>query len=214
MQSAKGSGVKSFSYRAWRTVRWPLGILVLAYIGLVIYRIPAVREQDASKAAVAEIQAQKLTMADVDGKHLPPPPDPAQVNATVAGIDANSNGIRDDVELAIFAKYPGKANEKLRAAELQYAMELQTELSGEIFDNQTWTAVAKKENNGISCLVSLAFNENSDVSTGISKSDKWQREVRGVVFNTPSRRDSEAKVSSYQTSFATGIGSCDLPIET
>ncbi len=58
-----------------------------------------------------------------NGKHLPLTPNKEENDATVAGIDNNGNGIRDDVELAIFAKYPNSA--KIRAAELQYAMALQ-----------------------------------------------------------------------------------------
>ena len=52
------------------------------------------------------------------GTNLPPQPYEPENDATVAGLDKNNNGIRDDVELAIFAKYPKSA--KIRAAELQY----------------------------------------------------------------------------------------------
>ena len=76
MYNAEGSGVKSFFRRAWRVARWPLGIILVLYIGLVIYRIPAVTEQQRAVEVIAQIHAQRLTMDDVDGKHLPPPPDP------------------------------------------------------------------------------------------------------------------------------------------
>ena len=43
------------------------------------------------------------------GKTFPAPREvggPPDYDATIAGVDANENGIRDDVELAIFKEYP------------------------------------------------------------------------------------------------------------
>ena len=42
----------------------------------------------------------------VDGHVLPPEPDPVVNNATLGGVDSNSNGVRDDVERNIYATYP------------------------------------------------------------------------------------------------------------
>lgn len=51
---------------------------------------------------------------------IPVPPDPGPtVDATLAGIDANHNGVRDDVERAIAAKYG--ANKQEWAAVMQIA---------------------------------------------------------------------------------------------
>ena len=96
-------------HTVWRWVRWPLAVLVVAYIGLVIYRLPAVGEKQRTADTIAAIQTQKITIADVMGTTLPPQPYEPENDATVAGIDKNNNGIRDDVELAIFAKYPNSA---------------------------------------------------------------------------------------------------------
>ena len=60
---------------------------------------------DKTNEQVAKIHNTKLTMDDVTGKNLPPDPG-AEADKTIAGIDANKNGIRDDVELAIFKEYP------------------------------------------------------------------------------------------------------------
>ena len=59
------------------------------------------------------------------GKNLPSDPG-ALADATVQGVDANQNGIRDDVELAVFKEYPNSA--KTRAVLLQYALALQMEV--------------------------------------------------------------------------------------
>ncbi len=39
-----------------------------------------------------------ITVEEINGITVPPLPDPKQNAATVAGIDSNSNGVRDDVE--------------------------------------------------------------------------------------------------------------------
>src|SRR3990167_4695490 len=134
-------------YRRWWF--WVLATPLILFIALVIYRIPAVAEKERTEQVVAQIHAQKLTINDVNGEHLPPPPDPAQVDATVEGIDANGNGIRDDVELAIFKKYPNSA--RVRAAELQYAMALQMEFAY-AFNSETLVNVIEEEGRGYLCI--------------------------------------------------------------
>lgn len=193
----------SFWKRAWHMVRWPIVVILILYIGLVIYRIPAVREKQKTQETVAYIHAQKLTMDDVDGKHLPPPPDSAQKDATVKGVDANANGIRDDVELAIFKKYPNSA--RVRAAELQYAMALQMELSS-VFNSETLVAVMQEEGRGFSCVYT---NASTDIVFSVRK-----KEVRDFVFNTNTRREKSDDIfAKYMVSFSTLQGEgCDINV--
>ncbi len=44
---------------------------------------------------------------------LPPEPDPKINNATLGGVDSNSNGVRDDVERNIYVAYPIKLHRAL-----------------------------------------------------------------------------------------------------
>lgn len=44
------------------------------------------------------------TVEQINGIVVPPEPDPVKNNATIAGIDSNNNGVRDDVERKIAAK--------------------------------------------------------------------------------------------------------------
>ncbi|MBN2825403.1 MAG: hypothetical protein JXQ76_08775 [Campylobacterales bacterium] len=44
----------------------------------------------------------------IHGHTLPPEPDPTINNATLGGVDSNGNGVRDDVERAIYKKYDKK----------------------------------------------------------------------------------------------------------
>ena len=181
--------------RLWRWVRWPFAVLIVLYIGLVIYRIPHAFEVQKTQETVAKIHAQKLTVNDVDGKHLPPPPDPKLVDATVEGIDANGNGIRDDVELAIFKKYP--SSPKTRAAELQYAMALQMEFAN-VFNSETLVAVIQQEGRGYLC-----------VST-----DARIKEVEDLVLNDKTRKNWREEIrSKYLASFSLSTEKdCDIDI--
>jgi hypothetical protein len=206
MKSAEGSGVGNFFRRACRLIRWPLAILILAYIALVIWRIPVLNAQKQSEETVALIQSKHITLEDVDGKHLPPPPDPAQTDATVAGIDANQNGIRDDVELAIFKKYPNSPY--TRAAELQYAMTEQMFLT-EVSDKETWKAVAEVDGRANTCLA-LTY-PRTDLQTFLKIIDARSSEVEDLVFNTVDRKNAEDKAYKFTTSFGDAPGEpCDV----
>lgn len=43
----------------------------------------------------------------INGITVPPEPDETQNKASVAGVDSNSNGVRDDVERAVATKFGG-----------------------------------------------------------------------------------------------------------
>jgi len=46
-------------------------------------------------------------VSPVSGRTLPPEPDPAVNKATIAGVDSNNDGLRDDVERWLDEKYGG-----------------------------------------------------------------------------------------------------------
>lgn len=60
-------------------------------------------------------------------KGLPPAPDKTLNDSTVAGIDSDNDGVRDDVQRYIAVKYAGSARQ--RAGALQMARSLQTDLA-------------------------------------------------------------------------------------
>ena len=110
-----------------KILKW-VGIAILVLFGaVVVYRAFVLVDKEKTDKQVAIIHATKLTLDDVMGKNLPPSyagaskgkPD---YDATVEGVDENRNGIRDDVELAIFKEYPNSA--RTRAVLLQYALAL------------------------------------------------------------------------------------------
>ncbi len=193
--SGGGVGIRKPIYRRWWF--WVVATPIILFVALVIYRIPAVREKERTEAVVAQIHSQKLTINDVNGEHLPPPPDPAQVDATIEGVDANGNGIRDDVELAIFKKYPNSA--RIRAAELQYAMALQMYLS-KVFNSETLVAVIQEESRSNVCI--LDSNRS--------------KEIDELVFNTDIRKKTQEDLyRKFMTSYALpNSGYCDIDPKT
>ncbi|MSR70536.1 hypothetical protein EXS62_00645 [Candidatus Kaiserbacteria bacterium] len=177
----------------WRWVRWPVYILAGAYVVLVIYRTFVLMDADKTAEAVAAIHAQKITLADVQGANLPPVPDQAENDSTVAGIDKNNNGIRDDVELAIFKKYPN--DKKSRAAALQYAMTEQMYLTS-VTNTETWKAVAEEVGRAGLCLLDTRV--------------KWD-ETDKLIFNNKLRTDAQEKAYEFITSYGPASGiPCDV----
>ena len=205
--------MKTFFLNMWRIGRWILLIILALFIALVIYRIPVVGEKERSDQAVAFINAQILSMEDVTGERLPPTPDPELADATIEGIDANKNGIRDDVELAIFDMYPGDKNIKIRAALLQYATGRQMYLTG-VFNTDTWIATVKHESKGIGCMVDVAFEEYVDIKDQIGKSDEWIEFVNDLTFNSDERTNRRNEVSGFETVYVSGDSeTCDVDLK-
>jgi hypothetical protein len=189
--------VKNSLLQVWRWVKWPLVVLAVAYGVLVVWRTLVLFDQDKTKEAVAAIHAARITLADVNGDNLPPPPDPAENDATVEGVDKNNNGIRDDVELAIFAKYPN--DKKARAAALQYAMTEQMYLT-KVTNTETWKAVAEENGRAGLCIL--------DSDTKIN----WE-EIQSQINNTELRQNRRTHNFEFITSHGDAEGApCDVTL--
>lgn len=174
----------------WRYARWPVAILFFLYALLVGWRVYVLTEEEKTAEAVAAIHANKLTREDVFGE-LPPEPNEAENNATLAGVDVNQNGIRDDVERAIYFTYQHSAKEA--AAALQYAKALQMEFS-HVYNSATLVAVMQQESRGFSCVYGR------------------EEEVENFVFNTVERKQYREDIrGKYMVSYSLPNGEdCDL----
>lgn len=178
--------------RIWHILRWPLLVLLLGFIALVAWRYQVLVEQDKTDAAVAAIHANRLTREDVFGD-LPEEPNKAENDATLAGIDANSNGIRDDVERAIYFKYQASAKEAAPA--FQYAKALQMEFT-HVYNSATLVAVLQEEDRGFVCI------------------NGREKEIEDLVFNTEARKDYREEIlEKYMVSYTLPNGEdCDLSL--
>lgn len=175
------------------------------------------RDEEKTREQVAKIHTTKLTLDDVVGKNLPPDPG-ADADKTVQGIDANKNGIRDDVELAIFKEYPDSA--KTRAVLLQYALALQMEVTQMIVNTGTVTEVATEQGRADTCIADTLVPRKSPASSriyaDIEKIDGFTNFVENKQFDTDIRKKAhqdfyEGKLGSYGDSTNT---ICDIDTAT
>lgn len=158
--------------------------LATIYVVLVIIRMFHFYNLDKTNEQVVKIHNTKLTMDDALGKNLPPDPG-AEADKTVAGIDANKNGIRDDVELAIFKEYPDSA--KTRAALLQYALALQMEVVQKIVNGGTVGAIANKQDRAFFCITKIIPGEGDEYKAMVAI-EKYNKSIFDKQFNTESRK--------------------------
>lgn len=195
----------SRAQKIYRIAKWAFVILIAVYVLLVFARVVHFVNADKTEAEVAKIHATKLTMADVMGEDLPPDPG-ERADDTIAGIDANENGIRDDVELAVFAAYPDSA--KTRAVLLQYALVLQLEPRLTIVNERTATAVAEKESQAYDCIGSIVPVSDDD----IEQIEKYRNFIEDYQLNTLVRKNLKEDFDEKTRSFELQSG-CDVNLE-
>lgn len=191
-------------------LKWTAVILAVSFVLLVIARTTHFVETKKTDEQVAKIHATKLTMDDVMGVNLPPDPG-TEVDKTIAGIDANKNGIRDDVELAIFKEYPNSA--KTRAVLLQYALALQMEMTLPILNKETATAMVEdNESRALKCIWSISSRDDMDKFT--KETDKNEAFVKERQINTESRKKYTHDFYKYVGSYSMSRGLCDIELNS
>jgi hypothetical protein len=189
----------------WKIYKYFYILFIILFIILLV--VGAKREVDALKTqkTIDFINSKRITLDDVLGKNLPPKPNLELNNSTIAGIDANNNYIRDDVELAIFAKYPNSP--KIRSAMLQYAQALQLELT-QVYNSETMMATVKKSDSAYFCL--------GDSENNLSLDDLTEREIilKGYVLNTELRKQKNDEFyEKYMKTYTLPKEGCDIEIK-
>ena len=206
----------SLARSVWNGTRRTFLIIVLVFLALVISRVPAVQDKQRTAEIVSKIHSQKITLADVIGNNLPPEPDPRLKDYTIEGIDANGNGIRDDVELAIFKLHPDSA--RIRAAELQRAKAMQIGMT-EVFNSETQIAMLQENSRGYFCIsdtgpeVSLSDSQEK-ISRAFAVTDAREKEVEDLVLNIKERKAMwEENYEKYSITYSDLPGShCDIDL--
>ena len=187
---------------------WAALVFMLAYFGLVIYRAFVLYGEDRTQEHVAKIHATKLSLDDVMGKNLPSLP--SNPDATAAGVDANKNGIRDDVELAIFKAYPNSA--KTRAVLLQYALALQMEVTQEKVNTGTVIAVAQLRGKASSCIGES--HPRDDLQKFIEVTQRYVDFIDKSQLNTSERIEAQNKFYRGKLdSFSSLDETCDIDLK-
>lgn len=192
-----------FAHKIFKILRWAFLILVGLFIVLVIGRWIYLDKQAKTDEQVIKIHNTKLTLDDVMGKNLPPDPG-VLADATIQGIDANNNGIRDDVELAVFKEYPNSA--KTRAVLLQYALAMQMEFMQPMVNQDTVIAVAQEEGRAYLCIgeILVRNDDNKEIMDKYFKeSDLLTEFIDNKQINTIERKqfqkDFYKKIGSYNS---------------
>src|SRR3989344_8117905 len=191
-----------------KILKWTGIVVVGAYVALVIYRMFVLNAEDKTAEQVKRIHATRLTIQDVMGEHLPP--EPAAPDATVQGVDANANGVRDDVELAIFAEYPDSA--ETRAVLLQYALALQMEVTQELVNTGTVVAVAQDRSRASKCIGDAV--PRNTLEEFIKVTNIYTEFVTKRQINTPARDNAQKKFYKHLDSYSDLDDICDIDLST
>ena len=191
-----------------KILKWTGIVVGGAFIILVIIRAFHFYNLDKTNAQVAKIHATKLTLDDVMGKNLPPDPG-AEADKTVAGIDANQNGIRDDVELAVFKEYPNSA--KTRAVLLQYALALQMEVVQPIVNMETVTEVVREQSRAYDCVSKIL--PRVSLNQYMKESDTLISFVKEKQLNIKERIDQRNNFLEHIGSYS-DLDGCDIDYST
>ena len=195
-----------------KVIMYILFIIAVLFLILVVVRMFHLNTVDKTNDVVAKIHSTKLTLDDVMGKSLPPDPG-ALADQTIQGIDANQNGIRDDVELAIFKEYPNSA--KTRAVLLQYALALQMEVTQPIVNTQTATEVITELSRADTCVADTLgprkTPESSRSYAEVEKINTFIKFVEEKQLNTDSRKEAEKSFYKYLRSYGESTNEvCDI----
>lgn len=169
--------------KAWKFLRIIYALIIFLFVLFMILVAFRAYQKDKTAKAIEFISSTRITLDDVMGKNLPPEPTKVLNDLTVAGFDVNNNVIRDDVELAIFKKYPNSA--KIRSAELQYAQALQLETI-KVFDAATLIMTWDKAITAANCIDAIE--------------PATKEEIKNLVFNTDMRlKKQEDDYNKYMT---------------
>lgn len=148
----------------------------------------------------------KITLSAVpmilDPTQLPPEPG-VDNNKTVAGIDSNNNGIRDDVERWIAQSYPTSA--KMRAAAAQVVLSLQYKITNKAITEEIAYQKGIISINAVCCLV------DSSAKTGVKDN---LNNIMSVHLNTRQRVNAYNQFHNIMGSrafVAPQIDTCDIP---
>lgn len=190
-----------------KILKWAAISVLAAFVLLVIVRIGYHFAVNRNTERVAQIRSTKITMDDVMGKNLPSDPE-AESDKTIAGIDANNNGIRDDVELAIFKEYSNSA--KTRAVLLQYAQVLQTEMTQPALNAATVSAAVGNEDSAFFCVASIVPGDDKQANMPIIQN--YIKFVTDKQLNTPERKKARDDFYANLKSGSIQNTGCDVDI--
>lgn len=202
-----------FSRKIFRIFKWAFLGLVGLFIILIIIRFFNYFEVEKVNNQILKIHSTKINLSDVMGDNLPTE-NVLLADNTVVGIDSNNNGIRDDVEIAIFKEYPDSA--KTRAVLLQYALTLQMATVQPVINTVNATEILREESRADTCLSDVLVPRKDPESgrdySDIEKIDSYISFIENKQFNTEDRKSSRNNLLKNVRSFSDLEDSCDIDL--
>ena len=194
----KKINIKLLARKIFKIFAWAFLVIATFFIILAIARIPHYLNTQKTLEQVAKIHSTRLQINDVTGEFLPPDPG-MEADKTLQGIDKNNNGIRDDVELAIFKEYPNSA--KTRAVLLQYALIMQIETSQPFLNYEIVTKIINEESRADTCLsdtlVPRISPESSRNDVDMEKIEKIINFIEEKQINNNIRKEAHNSFYKY-----------------
>jgi len=178
-----------------KVLKYFLVLLAVGFVVLLIGRYIYLQNQEETALQVEKIHNTKLQPLDVMGTNLPSDPGEA-ADDTVEGIDVNKNGIRDDVELAVFREYPNSA--QTRAVLLQYALVLQKKLAQPFMNEDVATAIAIEDSKAYACIGSIVPASNNDLQIINDYRDFLESKQFNTIDRNQARDNYYQKVRSFE----------------
>ncbi len=117
----------------------------------------------------------------INGVRLPPEPLPEENNATLVGIDSNDNGVRDDVERAIYVKYDAKVKQEFAMQDARAGQSFLADPDG-VENAAQWQKIISTKS--ISCIRYLRENFNVTFKTGKGGDFSF---IENQLYNTKDR---------------------------
>lgn len=156
-----------------------LGLLVtmLLVVGAALYGGQRIATNSSIQNAVTRVSGNEGV---INGIAVPPEPDPALNDATLAGVDSNNNGVRDDVERMIAREF-GDSTSKYQEVMRFAAAEQRVITDGNPNARDSYT-------NFIDCALDRGFVSSEDLD-----------ETTNTVLNTPARRGAEGRTLAGAT---------------
>ncbi len=203
-----------FSPKIFNLFKWAFLVLVGLFIILIIIRFFNYSKVEKTNNQILKIHSTKLSMNDVLGENLPTNPG-IDAGKTITGIDVNNNGIRDDVEIAIFNEYPN--SEKSRAVLLQYALALQMETTQPFMNDEIATEIITEEGRGDTCLsdtlVPRISADSSREYTDIEKINEYINFIEEKQLNTDLRKNAHKNLYTHLRSYGESTNiTCDVDL--
>jgi hypothetical protein len=148
-------------------------------------------DYDKAKETAAKLSFNAQTFNLQSAYNLPPDPG-AEGKKTLEGIDANNNGVRDDVEIAIYNYAPRPDQERYRQALIQWAKAMQKEIMvSRSKPLELLLEVNREHARASECIKTVSYGNGLEELRFLQKTvhDTVQRQKESRAFNERARQN-------------------------